>query len=228
MEGKWQGYDGGAGVLPRRWGRYGWYGWYGLLPRKGTQVVIGAALVLSGPSVGENSRKQPVPGRAAAGGEDLLPGHPALLEPPLRKSHRQKKGRTKAGCYHQLNAQLTAYFIYLQLNPKTNSDQNPENQQKSFSLLTVSLMTGKNLVSEMSPAIANLLLPQSLNFAPLSSVQFCTCLVLFPQHPVCSPEIHAHYLTTLPGSALRFSSSPHAASHDSLLIFLCLSTLRWC
>lgn len=57
----------------------------------------------------------------------------------------------------------------------------------------------------MSPAIANLFLTLPLNFAPLRPVQFCTCLVLFSQHPACSPEIHIHYLTTLPGSVLCFS-----------------------
>lgn len=184
-------------------------------------------LVLSGPSAGENSRKLPMSG-CAAGGKDLLPGH---LEPPLKKSHRQRKGRTKgvitelSGCFHQPNGRVTAYFIYLQLNPEDNTDQNPKNQQKSFSYLTFSLTEKYHLKNVTSYCK---LAPNTLNFAPLSSVQFCTCLVLFSQHPVCSPEIHTYYLTTLPGSALCFSSFLHAPSHDSLLLFLCLLTLRWC
>lgn len=75
----------------------------------------------------------------AAGVKDQLPGHLAVLEPPLKKSHRQRKGRTEggitelSGCFHQPNGRVTAYFIYLQLNPEDNADQNPKNQQKNFS-----------------------------------------------------------------------------------------------
>lgn len=98
----------------------------------------GLSGLLSGLLANEKSRKQPMPG-CAAEGKDLLPGHLAVLEPPLKKSHRQRKGRTKvgltelSGCFHQPNGRVTAYFICLQLNPKANSNQNPKNQQKSSS-----------------------------------------------------------------------------------------------
>lgn len=64
----------------------------------------------------------PMPG-CAARGKNLLPGHPTVLEPPPKKSHRQRGGRTQVDltelsvCFQQQQSGwATAYFISLRLS----------------------------------------------------------------------------------------------------------------